>query len=255
METNESTLLVEQRGAQLWVTFNRADKANALTVDLMKRATTAILDAMHTPEVQAVLLTGGGTRVFCAGVDVREAPPDGNVGRHREKRSLALAALQDAIIDVPKPVVAVLNGTASGGGAMIALLADACVAVDSAELSMPEINLGIATFSGANILEVVGGRALARSLVQTGRRMSMHEAKRHGIVESVVTRSELVPTATALAETLGSKNATAFTENKHWMNRTVKATLLEARTEHARYRVASAGHAAHSPTSHSVTRN
>src|SRR6185503_7404547 len=106
-------------------------------------------------------LTGAGERVFCAGVDVCEQPADGDMARQRERRSVALAALQDAMMDTPKPVIVVLNGMASGGGAMLALLADACVAVDTAQLSLPEIDLGIASFSGASILEVIGGRALA----------------------------------------------------------------------------------------------
>jgi enoyl-CoA hydratase/carnithine racemase len=65
-------------------------------------------------------------------------------------------ANEKLFVDTPKPVIAVLNGTASGGGAMLALLADACVAADTVQLSLPEIDLGIATFSGANILETNG---------------------------------------------------------------------------------------------------
>ena len=121
--------------------------------------------------VRSVVITGAGERVFCAGVDVREKPEDGNTQRHRERRSFALAALQDAVMDTPIPIVAALNGIASGGGAMIALLADSCVAADTAALTLSEIDIGIATFSGASILEVIGGRALALDMIQTGRRM------------------------------------------------------------------------------------
>ena len=134
----------------------------------MERITAAIVAAGGDDSVRTVLLTGAGERVFCAGVDVREQSADGDMARQRERRSVALAALQDAVMDTPKPVIAVLNGTASGGGAMLALLADACVAVDTAQLSLPEIDLGIASFSGANILEVIGGRALALDLSRAG---------------------------------------------------------------------------------------
>ena len=236
MGTADDTLLVERRDSHLWLTVNRPDKANAMTVDLMERITSAIQEAGSDPGVQAVLLTGAGERAFCAGVDVREQPADGNTTRHRERRSQALAALQDAILDTPKAVIAVLNGTASGGGAMIALLADACVAVGTAKLSMPEIDLRIATYSGANILEVVGGRALAMDLVQSGRRMPMAEALNRGLVGTVVTPSELQTAATAIAKTLGTKDHEAFAENKKWMNRSLKAALAEARAEHARHR-------------------
>ena len=148
----------------------------------------------------------------------------------------ALAALQDAIIDAPKPVIAVLNGTASGGGAMIALLADACVAVESAELSLPEIDLGIASFSGANILAVIGGRALALDLIQSARRMSAAEALRRGLFGAVSPRHDIEEVAANLAERLGKKDQHAWAENKCWINRDLKAALAEARAEHAQHR-------------------
>jgi enoyl-CoA hydratase/carnithine racemase len=236
MQAADDRLLVERRDAHLWLTVNRADKANALTVDLMERITSAIVGAGADADIRAVLLTGAGERVFCAGVDVREQPEDGDVARHRERRSHALAALQDAVMDTPKPVIAVLNGTASGGGLMLALLADDCVAVDTAQLSMPEIDLGIATFSGANILEVIGGRALALSLVHSGRRMPMHEASNRGLVGTVVDRATLRDAACTAATVLGSKKPHAFADNKRWMNRSLKAALAEARQEHERHR-------------------
>jgi enoyl-CoA hydratase/carnithine racemase len=232
----DNHLMEEKRGSHLWLMIDRAEKANALTVGLMERITAAIAEAAKDANVKAVLLTGAGERVFCAGVDVREQPADGNAARHRERRSAALAALQDVVIDTPKPVVAVLNGTASGGGAMLALLADGCVAVESAQLSLPEIDLGIATFSGANILEVIGGRALALDLIQSGRRMAAAEAVTRGLIGAAVPREELQARAAAVAERLASKNPQAFAENKRWINRSVKAALAEAREEHARHR-------------------
>jgi enoyl-CoA hydratase/carnithine racemase len=236
MPADQNRLIAETRESHLWLTINRPEKANALTVDLMESITDAILGASRDANVRAVLLTGAGERVFCAGVDVREQPDDGNMTRQRERRSAALAALQDAVLDVPKPMVAVLNGIASGGGAMLALLADACIAVDAAQLSIPEIDLGIATFSGANILEVIGGRALALDLVQSGRRMPAQEAVTRGLIGTTVTRDRLQTQASAVAERLASKNAHAFADNKRWINRGLKAALADAREEHARHR-------------------
>jgi enoyl-CoA hydratase/carnithine racemase len=227
---------VEQRNAQIWITISRAEKANAMTVAMVERMTSAIVEAGSNPGVQTILLTGAGTRVFSAGVDVREKPVDGDQAAQRERRSHALASLQDAVMNCPKPVITVLNGTASGAGAMLALLSDACVAADEAELTLPEINLSIPTFSGANILEVIGGRALALDLIQTGRRMPAREALSRGLVASVVPSSELQSAAEVVAEGLGSKDPHAFAENKRWINRSLKTALTEAREEHARHR-------------------
>jgi enoyl-CoA hydratase/carnithine racemase len=112
MTTAEEKVLTEWRGSLLWITINRPEKANALTADLMERITAALLAAGRDETVRAVLLTGSSERVFCAGVDVREQPEDGNMARHRERRFIALAALQDAVLDTPKPMIALLNGTA-----------------------------------------------------------------------------------------------------------------------------------------------
>ena len=241
MSAANNNLISEARESHLWLTINRPEKANALTVDLMEGLAAAIVGAGNDANVRAVLVIGAGERVFCAGVDVREQPEDGNMIRQRERRSAALAALQDAVLDTPKPVVAVLNGIASGGGAMLALLADACVAVDTAQLSIPEIDLGIATFSGANILDVIGGRALALDLVQSGRRMPAAEAVTRGLIGALVARDQLQARATAVAERLASKDSHAFAENKRWINRAMKAALAEAREEHARHRTTARG--------------
>ncbi len=238
--TATDLLLVQRRDAHLWLTLNRADKANAMTVGVMGRLTALIQEAGQDSGVQAVLVTGAGERIFCAGVDVREKPADGDMARQSERRSHALAALQDAFMHTPKPVIAVLNGSAIGGGAMLALLADACVAADTADLSLPEIDLGIPTFSGANILAVLGGRALALDLIQSGRRMPAGEAAGRGLVRAVVPRAELEATARALAAALGAKDGRTFAENKRWINRELVAALAQARQEHARHRAAAA---------------
>jgi enoyl-CoA hydratase/carnithine racemase len=234
--SEEENLRVERRDACLWITLNRAEKANALAVAMMEGATAALNTARADENVRAVLLTGAGDRVFCAGADVREKPSDGDMNAHRKRRSAALARLLDGIMDMPKPVISALNGTASGGGAMIALLSDARVAVDSATISLPEIDLDMPTFTGATIAEHIGGLALAVDLVQSGRRMPVAEAFSRGLVTCVVTRAELERAAVQVGEMLAKKDAAAFAANKLWLNRNMKAALAEARERHDQHR-------------------
>ncbi|MFL9942332.1 enoyl-CoA hydratase/isomerase family protein [Paraburkholderia graminis] len=240
MEAAVSHVIVDRRDDVLWITVNRPEKANAMTVAMVEQISEAIVAGGEDPAIRAVLLTGAGERLFTAGVDIREKPQDGDVARQRERRSRALAALQDAVIDAPKPVVVVLNGAAIGGGAMLALLADACVAVDTAELALPEIDLGIATYSGANILATIGGRALALDLIQTGRRMPASEAMSRGLLQSVSSRDGLKSAAISVAANLGGKDVAVFADNKRWINRALKTSLAEAREEHARHRARAA---------------
>ncbi|MBN3756437.1 enoyl-CoA hydratase/isomerase family protein [Paraburkholderia sp. Tr-20389] len=229
-------LQIGKRDSQLWIEIDRAGKANAMTVAMMEGIASAIIQASADDKTQAVVLTAKGEKLFCAGVDVREQSPDGDAARQRERRSHALAALQDSVITTPVPIVVALNGLAVGAGAMLALMADGCVAVEGAALSLPEIDIGIATFSGANILTVLGGRALAADLIQTGRRLPAQDALNRGLISAVVERGELEHSATKIAEALGSKNRAAFADNKHWINRGLCSALEEARQEHARHR-------------------
>jgi enoyl-CoA hydratase/carnithine racemase len=226
----------ELHGGCMWLRLDRSEKANALTVAMMEGAKAAFTHALAEESVRAILVTGAGEKVFCAGIDVREQPLDGDMPAHRKRRSLALFELLNALMDCPKPVVAVLNGIASGGGAMLALVADARVAADTAEISLPEINLGMSTFSGASIAMHVGGHALATDLVQTGRRMPAAEALSRGLLTSVVPRPELNAEALRVAATFVQKDSEAFAANKHWLNRALKAALVEARGEHERHR-------------------
>jgi len=227
--------LAERRGALMWVRLNRAEKANALNLSLMESASAALREAERDEHVRAVILIGAGERVFCAGVDVREKPADGDVTAHRKRRSRLLAALLDGVLACPKPVVSALNGIASGGGAMLALLSDARVAVDTAAISLPEIDLGMPTFSGASIAMQIGGHALATDLVQTGRRMPAAEALARGLLNGVVPRVMLETEAARVANDLAGKDQLAFAENKRWINRGLTAGLAEARAEHERH--------------------
>ncbi|WP_066732953.1 enoyl-CoA hydratase/isomerase family protein [Cupriavidus sp. D384] len=240
MEARADNLGIERREEQLVITIDRAQKANALTVAMMQAITGAIQDSARDASVKSVVLASSGEKVFCAGVDVRELPADGDVAKQKERRSLALAALQDAVLDTEIPVVCALNGLASGAGAMIALLADACVAAESAAISLPEIDLGIATFSGASMLEAIGGRALAKDMIQSGRRMPASEAHGRGLINAVAPAGELLAHALTEARKLGERDRAVFANNKRWLNRKIKVAIDEARAEHALHRQAAA---------------
>ena len=230
-----SDFLLERHGEYAWVRFNRPQKANALNVAMMEGVARIIDDAARDDGIRAILITGSGDRVFCAGVDVREQPADGDVLAHKARRGKALGMLVDSIMDSPKPVIAVLNGIASGGGAMVALVSDARVAVESASISLPEIDLGMPTFTGAAIVRHLCDTALATDLVQTGRRMPAAEATARGLFNAVATAAELESVAAAMAESLGAKPNAAFSANKQWLLRDLRTALDAAR-------VASAGH-------------
>lgn len=220
-------ILIERRGACCWLRINRPGQANALSLAVVEQLAEALRAAAADDAVRAVLLTGSGERVFSAGVDVKEQS-GGDPAAHRKKRSDTLYALLYAALDFSKPLVAVLNGIASGGGAMLALVADARIAADTAAIALPEINLGIPTFSGAALVAHLGGGALAADLVQSGRRMPAAEALARGLLTGLSPAAELAEAAQKLAESLAAKDPGAYAAMKAWFSRPLSAALREA---------------------------
>lgn len=237
MDNSISELLIENRDGLLFITLNRAQKANAMTIEMTRGLAQALRKARSDSTVRGVLITGAGERAFSGGVDVRQPstlPPE----EFRQARSTAFFAVLIELVDIEKPVVAAVNGVASGGGFMIAALADVIVASEAATFSLPEIDLGTPPLAGLAILQPLIGGALAYDLVQSGRHLSAIEGERHGLVRALVPRAEVATQAEKLARELIAKNPRAFAASKAWMRKPMRAALEEAERAMVTYRAA-----------------
>ncbi len=236
-----SLIKFERRGDVAWLIIDRADKANAMTAAMMGQMTAHVSTSAEDASIKALVLTGAGQRAFSGGVDVRSASelPPADARRQRSERFFELVI---ALAGFAKPVVTRMNGIASGGGAMIALLADRVVASDNAALSLPEIDLGGPTMPGLAILAHLGGAGVASDLVQSGRRMPANEAHARGLIGEVVAFEALDARTDAAALLLGSKPASAFALNKQWLRRPLLEALHAADAEHSRLRASGAIH-------------
>jgi len=230
-------LISENRGGLLVITLARAQKANALTLALTRDLGQLLRGAQADGAVHGVLITGSGERAFCAGVDVREAS-DLPEPEFRRARSQAFFGLLLALSDFEKPLVAAVNGAASGGGFMIAALADVIVAVESAHFALPEIDLGSPPLAALVILEPWLGGALAYDLVQTARKLDAAEAERRGLVRAVLPRAALFAQAETLARELIAKNPRAFAASKAWLRKPVRRELERAEAAMVAWRAA-----------------
>lgn len=221
--------MLENRDGLLVITLNRAQKANALSIEMTRGLAEALQRARGDSAVRGVLITGAGERVFSSGVDMRQAStlPE---AEFRQARSTAFFAVLIALVDFEKPVVAAVNGVASGGGFMIAALADVIVASDNAFFALPEIDLGSPPLAGLAILAPLVGDALAYDLVQSARKLGAAEAERRGLVRAVP-GTEVFATAEKFARDLMAKSPRAFVASKVWMRQPMRAALEKA--EHA----------------------
>jgi len=164
----------------------------------------ALARAESDPAVRVVVLTGAGDRVFSAGGDLGSMPEGGYLAGHALRREYG--ALLEALAGSPLPTVARVNGHALGGGLGLVLACDLAVAVDSAELGTPEIDVGLFPMMVLAWLRRHVGRKRALELLLTGDRLKADEALRWGLLNRVVPRAELDATTRALAARVAGKS-------------------------------------------------
>jgi enoyl-CoA hydratase len=205
-------LIVQTADAITTITLNRP-KANALSLDLMTELGAALAAAEADPSVRVVLITGGEGRFFAAGADIPTL-----AGTRQDPLvagGLLATGLQtiNAIEACSKPVVAVINGIALGGGCEICLACHVRIAADTALFGQPEINLGIIPgWGGTHRLPQLVGESRAREWLLTGRNIDAAEALQAGLVAKVVPQADLMKAALELAGVLAAKPAVATAE-------------------------------------------
>jgi len=199
----ESPLLIADRGAVRQITVNRPDKLNALNAATLDALLAAFEAAAADPAVRAVVLTGAGPKAFVAGADIAEmnslTPVQGR------DFSLRGQKLMRRIEKMPKPVIAMVNGFALGGGLELAMGCHLRIAADSAKVGQPEVNLGlIPGFGGTQRLLRLAGRAATLELCLLGAPIDAARAQQLGIVNAVVPAAELDAHTFKIAEQLAA---------------------------------------------------
>jgi enoyl-CoA hydratase/carnithine racemase len=175
---------VEQHGRVAVWTIDRAARANALSRATLLAFGKLAREVAGNESVRAVIVTGDGDKVFCAGADLKERQ---GMTENDVRAQVALYRSELGPLDhCPKPVVAALNGAALGGGLELALCCDLRVAAPHAQLGLPETSLGIIPGAGGTQrLPRVVGEARAKEMVLLGRRLSASEALAWGLVNRV----------------------------------------------------------------------
>ena len=199
----ESSLLRADHGAVRILTVNRPDKLNALNAATLDSLMAAFDEAADDGAVRAVVLTGSGPKAFVAGADIAEmntlTPVQGRDFSLRGQR------LMRRIEKMPKPVVAMVNGFALGGGLELAMACHLRIAADSAKVGQPEVGLGlIPGFGGTQRLQRLAGRAATMELCLGGAPIDAARALQLGIVNKVVPAAELEAATMKLADQLAS---------------------------------------------------
>lgn len=170
---------------------------NIVTTAMLDELVVAVQAVAARPSAKLLLLTGGGERAFCAGVDVGDHTP----ARVADMMD-AFARAIEALLALELPVVAALNGAALGGGLELALACDIVIARDDAVVGLPEIRLGVFPPAAAALLPRLVGRQRALDLILTGRTLRADEACRLGLVTVVAPATDFAQVLEAYAGVL-----------------------------------------------------
>jgi enoyl-CoA hydratase len=177
-------VVLEQRDEFAVLTLDRQEALNALSFAILEEIGGAF-DSVATMDVRALIITGAGSKAFCAGADIKELRGRDLAAQKRQaERGQAIFAKLDSL---PVTSVAVINGYAFGGGLELALASTFRLATSNAKVGLPEIKLGlIPGYGGTQRLPRVVGEARALEMIMTGRTVAAQEALAMGLINRIV---------------------------------------------------------------------
>jgi enoyl-CoA hydratase len=220
---NTELVLADIKERVAVLTINRPDKRNALNGPT-RAALIAALDQLRTDDtVRVVAITGAGDKAFIAGADIGEFEGRSPVDQFRVMKG---PSVFDAVEAFPKPIIAMINGYALGGGCELAMACDFRVAADSAKLGQPEVNLGIIPGGGGTQrLPRLVGSGNAYKLLFTGEWIDAAEALRIGLVDEVVPAAQLRERVLALGKMIAEKSPVALQLIKEAVRASLRTSL------------------------------
>jgi methylglutaconyl-CoA hydratase len=214
MNAGAAPLRVSLEAGVLTLTLDRPDKRNALSASLVDGLHAALDRADLDAEVRVVVLRGAG-RDFCAGADLDELLASAELTlAENEATALRLGSLFGRMRNLPKPVVAVVQGRALAGGAGLITACDLALAGAGAQIGYPEIQRGFVPAMVMTLLRRAVGEKRALDLVLTGRVLSAAEAQAAGLIGRVVPDEELEREVAALVSGLTAASASALALTK-----------------------------------------
>src|SRR5450432_872751 len=199
------------------VTFNRPDKRNAISFELLNELLAAF-DEVEASPAQILILTGAG-KAFCAGLDLEELKSLlGKTPVENLADSERIARVFRRLYDFTKPTIAAVNGAAIAGGTGLATMCDFTLAIPEAKFGYTEVRIGFVPAIVSSILVWQVGHKIARDLLLSGRLFDSSEAHRYGLVNEIVEPEQLIARARELAAQLMENSPSSLVATKRLIN-------------------------------------
>jgi enoyl-CoA hydratase/carnithine racemase len=219
-------LVREDRDRVAWLTMNRPDQRNALSVGLMCAMEAAFEAVAHDASVQVVVIGGAGPG-FCAGHDLKEMRANPAEASHQALFTQC-SRLMQAIVHLPKPVIARVHGIATAAGCQLVASCDLAVAADTARFATPGVNIGLFCSTPMVALTRAVGRKAAMEMLLTGDLIDAARAREIGLINRVVPEAELDRATASLAAQIAAKSPLTLAIGKTTFYRQAEMDLAGA---------------------------
>ena len=241
-----SDILVEQRDGMAILTLNRPSTLNAMTFEMIAEFNRAVAAAVANPDVRAIVVTGTG-RGFCSGLDAASLAQASASG----DRQLAARGIDEEtpaqfanLMQVGKPVIAAVNGTAAGMGLVLAMMCDLRFVAEEASFITAFARRGLVAEHGMSwFLPRIVGPSRALDLLMSSRKVGAEEAYRIGLADRVVPGAELMAVVGAyVADLVANVSPRSMAVSKQMVYRHLSEGMGPALRDADRLATASLGH-------------
>jgi enoyl-CoA hydratase/carnithine racemase len=206
------------------VIMNRPEAMNALSTDQLRRLSSAATELAADDQVGVVIISSALDRAFCVGADLKERRNFDNDDLRRQR--VVVKETFTALLELPVPMIAAVDGFALGGGCEVALCCDLIIASASAVFGLPEVGLGLVPGGGGTqLLPRRIGLNGAADLVFTGRSVAADEALRIGLADRFVPEGAARDSAQELAEEIAAKSPISLRAAKRALRRGIDVDL------------------------------
>ncbi|MBI3968442.1 MAG: enoyl-CoA hydratase/isomerase family protein [Chloroflexi bacterium] len=225
MSGSYEQLVIERHGGVAKLIMNRPEALNALSDQMRREFVPALAEIKGDPSIRVVVLTGAG-RAFCAGGDVKYFAEHKPTPLQTHARIKQLHTWLLDLINLDRPVIAMVNGHAAGAGANLALACDLVLAADTAKFTQAFVKIGLVPDAGGMyFLPRAVGLHRAKELIFMGRPVDAQEAFQIGMINRVVPATELESTTMELAQRLAEGATKAMALAKGVLNRSFTLSL------------------------------
>jgi enoyl-CoA hydratase/carnithine racemase len=226
---DQDQLLTAQNDNILTVTFNRPEKRNALTPDMLIALYKTLQTHAQKDACRAVIITGSGEKAFSSGYDITAIPT--TVSPELEtllKKKSPFELAVDSIVNYPYPVIAMLNGFAFGGACDLAVACDIRIAADDIQMGMVPARLGMVYFpDGLQRFVRTIGLSRTKEMFFTARRYGARQLKEMGLLDYIVPREELARFSYAFAGEITENAPLSLKGTKRILNMIAESSRLE----------------------------